>query len=193
MSDMTSDDLAAGANALDREWAGGTTARTRARRRQVAAEAAAGAASLSAPAIERVSDNGGEASVYLRAGSIADIYIAGMGKVATIKAGDGWGAAVVSPRILHAGAEPEPAAGDRDAMSPGDVARWAPGAGAFSRAPGLPPAAWADGTEALLRSLHPGWHAARVHEEVYGIWREMCGGCGAGHPRGRTCTHCAPS
>lgn len=175
MSDMTSDDLAAGANALDREWVSGTTARTRAGREQIAAEAADGAASLSAPAIERVTDRGGEASVWLRAGSVTDIYVPGMGKVATIKAGDGWGSAVVSPRVLHAGPEPAPAAAGHDAMSPGDVAPWIPGAMLSARGTGaLPPADWVDRFEGLIRMLHRDWPAARVHEEVYAIWREMC-------------------
>jgi hypothetical protein len=175
---MTSDDMAAGASALDRDWVSGTVARGRARREQVAAEAAAGAASLSLPAIERVADNGGEAAIYLRAGSVADIHVPGMGKVATIKAGDGWGTAVVSPRVLHTGTGPPeatPEAGARDAMSPGEVAPWSPGAQLFSvDYRGLPPASWVEITEALIRVVHGSWHAAQVHEEVYRIWREMC-------------------
>ena len=176
MSDMTSDDLAAGANALDRERVSGIAARTRARRQQVAAEAAA--ASLSAPAIERVTDSGGEAAIWLRDGAIADIYVPGMGRVATIKAGDGWGSAIISPRLLPAGPPAEPAdaaPGGADAMTPGSVQPYVPNGYLRMYAEPLAPAGWASRTEALIRALHPDREPAAVHEEVYRIWREMCG------------------
>jgi len=92
--------------AAERKWLRGTRERTEAKREQTAAEAVAGAASLRAPGITSVTQDGDEAVVHLREGATLDVHVPGMGRIAVIRAGDGWATAIISPRVMHNGALP---------------------------------------------------------------------------------------
>jgi hypothetical protein len=133
----------------ERRWNRETRDRTRAKHEQTAAEAVAGAASLRAPGITSVTQDGDEAVVHLRGGATLDVHVPGMGRIACIRAGDGWAIAVISPRVLHNGAQPP--SGD-----PGDG--WRAPWGDVAVAPYIPNAAVAFPSLAVRDDLcEHGW------------------------------------
>jgi hypothetical protein len=162
---------------MERGWLEGTAGRTSARREALRAEAAEGVASLAAPAIDDQSDHGGEAKLTLRPGGILHIFMPGLDWVATLRAGDGWGNAVVSARILPAGAASGGAQPDGGREPYGVTTVTGMSAGMFAPLTGpvaLPPAGFFRAVGEGLRDLHPQWEAGRVQAEAEALWKDMC-------------------
>lgn len=162
----------------ERKWLKGAGDRARARHEQVQAEAQAGAASLVASGILGISENGAEAVVRLRPGAILTADVPGMGVIATIKAGDGWATAVISPRVLN-GAPGSGGTGDAgdgvlECMTPGSIAPYVPGALQMSRVD-LAPLGWAKLMQAALRDLFPGWPEGRIVRQARQIYEDLSG------------------
>jgi hypothetical protein len=169
-------DPADGMAPMERGWLEGTAGRTAARREALRAQAAEGVASLAAPAIEHQADHGGEAQVTLRPGGILHVKMAAMDWVATLRAGDGWGTAVVSPRILPAGA----AAGARqpeDGREPYGAATVTGIGTGFAPLTGpvaLPPAGFFRAVTGALLELHPHWEPGQAQAQAESMWKAMC-------------------
>lgn len=161
--------------AARRRWERDTPERTAAKHLQTAAEAQAAAASIVSSAILFQTETGAEAHIDLRDGGILEVGAPGLGIIATIRAGDGWATAIVSPRVLN-GAPGSGGTGERGETEPfsyGHVERVQWGVAIRFDKQSLCPTPLADAIRAAARALHPSWDAGQCNAEVQRVWENM--------------------